>query len=237
MNIKTQHPLFKKLLLVAGLFGLLTCGAIHAITTAHETDASEQEAKKGKSINIIKIDTDAKKQITIKTNGKTYRQEDGERFIVENGERRALNEEEAKRFAELLEKSKRYDLASGKEKRDIFEFENVHAFTFDHDGEFDLEKLDETLAALKPMEPLGPEAIEVITMIEDIELDPVVVTDIEIEGALKQARKSERAAVRKARKKLLETQRKLAAIEEEAERQRKQAIKQAKKLRELASQG
>lgn len=243
MNIKSQHLLNRRTLLGSALTLILAMGSLYAIATAHEPEPGSNDSfKKKKSINIVKIDTDDKKQVTITTGGKTYRLEDGEKFILEDGKRRDMSEEELEKFTELLAKSKEYDSAKGRDKGKIFQFENVHAFTFDHDGPIDMDELKAKLEGIMPPDAPEIDDLEFMTLAEDIEdvefitvfADPEEKTDAAIKRALEQSKNSKRTAVEKARKKLEATQRKLAKSREQLEQQRKIAQEQAKKLNELA---
>ncbi len=229
LNIKSNHPTRKNALLSLSIASLLVVSSLIAIATADEPTEPDQKASKPNSISIVKINTDDKKQITIKTDDKTYRSEDGDSFIIEGDEQRQLTREEEEKFEKLIEQSVRYASSRGSDRRGIFEFENVHSFTFDHDGEFDIDEFEKRFESMEPMPPMPPEDIKIITMIEGSDG-----TQRRIERALERAHHSERAAVKKARKKLAKTHKELEKQHAALAKKRELAHQQLKELRELS---
>lgn len=248
MNIKTQHPSFKKVLVTAAAALSLSASSLYAIATANEAKPKEEKElaikpERGKSINIIKIDTDTTKQTTIEVDGATYRLEDGERFILENGERRKLSESESEHFAELLEKVEKYAIADGDEKRHIFNFDNVHAYAFDKDGEFDFDELEAELENFRSHAAIPKIEAEVMAIVKRPELfDRHIELSIEgalgdqnIENALRDSKDSKNADVKKARKKLEHAKKRIKESQKKLEKERKEAQELIEKLEEASS--
>lgn len=234
LNIKSNHQPYKKTILSVSIAALLTLSSLVAIATTEDSNKEKANESKPKSISIVTIDTDDIQQITIKADDKTYRLDDGVSSIIEGEKHRELTREEEAHFEDLVEKSIRYASATGSDKGGIFEHQNVHSFTFDHDGDLDLDELERHLENLEPMAPIAPistKNVKVVTMV-----NRVSDTDREIEHALKRAEKSEKAAVRKARKRLEKTQSELASRRKALNKQRELAQKQLQELRELTEE-
>jgi len=140
MNIKTKPSMLAKTLITGMLASLLFASSLYALATQETIDTDSE--KSSQSVTIVKVKTDDQAQTTISTGDRTYRLENGEKFALVDGERVELSEEEVKEFEHLIEQSMRYDLASGDEKRHVFEHEHVNAFTFDHDGIVNIDEIE-----------------------------------------------------------------------------------------------
>jgi len=200
MNIKTQYPLFKKGALMLAIASALGISSLYAIATAHQTNEVVEQTEN--QISVIKIDTDNKQKMVFKVKGKTFQLEDGEQFIVENGKHREMTDAETKRFTELLDKHKRYQDSGGIDRGGIFDETQVRSFTFKHDGVIDEAELRAKLAKVGALQALSADDIKAITVIDGSGLS----TEDQIEQALRRAKGSKQAAVRKARKQLEITQ-------------------------------
>ena len=239
MNIKTQHPRFNKNLVIFATALTLGVGSLYATATTAQLNKDQQTAdqdeievdlidKQHDGINIITIDTDAIKQTTIKVEGKVFRAENGKRFVLENGTPRELTDTEAAHFTELLRKAEQYAEAGHKEKGAIFDYDNVHAYTFENDGDIDI---DEVEAKLMKLAPMAPEELEVLTIFPNADN-----TERRIEKALQKSEASNNTAVIKARKKLEKVQQRLAEKQQKLEQERKEAKRLLQELSDISDQ-
>ena len=227
MNIKSQHLINKRKLLGAALIAVIGMGSLYSAATAHESKPIENKKVDDNIIRILNLDIDDNKQIIIQSDGNTYHSEQGESFIIENGERRELSQEEQETFTKLIEKSKQYALADGESKRNIFAAEKVQSFTFNHDEPLDDEELKARLEGLLPNH-IDPKEIEVFKLLDSKER-----IDNNIERELEESKASKKVAVEKTRKKLQLAQQELAKSQEQLKLQRKILREQAEALIKL----
>lgn len=146
MNIKSKHKKAKLVVLASAIVSVLSITSLYAIASAKEA-ISEKETMKGfikiidiappnkevderlrankviSSIGILSIDYDGEKKIVIKSNGKTFRMENGEQFAMEGNLRRDLREDELAEMQDLLERSER--TRSPNNLDEIFNTDNV----------------------------------------------------------------------------------------------------------------
>jgi len=268
MNIKSNHRKMTFGLLYLAIASVLSLSSLYAIAHADQPSSETKETevkskkieKKVSSISIINIDNAGDKEITIKTDGKTFRKVDDERFIEENGKRRELTKEESDQFNELLRKSESYSKAASDKKRGIFDQERVFAFSFDTDEEVDWSEIEQKIEEAHKRGRIGMDSVEVYEFdMDDIDIDFEEIekqiekahrwkevsafsfgearsTDKRIERALREAEESNDLKIKKARKQLEKAQKELAERRAAMEKQRKEALEKLKTLEQLSKE-
>ena len=268
MNIKSNHRKKTFGLLSLAIAGVLSLSSLYAIAYADQSSSesndtefkSQKLEKKTSTISIINIDNAGDKEITIKTDGKTFRIVGNERFIEENGNKRELTKQEADQLDVLLRQSEEYAKAAGDNKRGIFDNKHVFSFSFDTDEEIDWSEIENKIeqaherGGIKTdsadffefdIDDIDIDFIEIEKQIEKarrwkdvsvFSLDQIRSTDKRIERALKKAEESKNLKIKKARKQLEAAQKELAERREAMEKQRKEALKKLATLEQLSKQ-
>ena len=275
MNIKNKYPKTKFAILATTIASALALSSLYAIALADEAgkgdgktlkklnvidlsadhDASEQE-KAANSVSIFNIDGNGEKQIVMKLNGKTYRMEHGERFVEQDGERRALTESESNEMNDLLDKAERYRNADGKDRRDIFEQENVYAYSYDTDQEANTsEWVNEIIESLARERLKANEMRTKITSlinqanIDGVELANEIIDnvyqqslkagepEVRIKNALARAKASNDPVLRTAIRSLEKAQEQLEKSRELVQKNQKKALEKLQELEQISPIG
>jgi len=254
MNIKSTFNLQKKLLI--GLIStILVCGAsIYSLAMAGGEDEQQKQVR-------IVIDKESKPKIRLSNNEVTYIEEDGQRFIEVDGERREMTEAEQTEYEQVIE-------AANIEGATEIEIEGslagrhkvVHIKALN--GEFDeLLELAEVLKEIEGLEHLkGLEGLKKMSALHSLEglqalkeLEGLADIDVEVFtsrhsslsraehdleralASLERAKKNQRAdkaQLKRSAKELKEIQKQLAKDRERMEKTHAKARLAAKKARE-----
>lgn len=275
MNIKTNYPRIKRAGLLVSIIGTLSLGSLYAIAndkqdkdlpnekTIHiikkDVDSSPLGAFDANSIGIVNLDGVHGQNIIIKTHEKTFRAKNGERYVIEDGQHRAMTSEEDARFSELLERSKRYAELSPGDKGEAFDQEYVYSHTYDMDNDSDIGELEKKFENVEnvnvfrvphPSPANAPSPADVLA-IGDIDIESFDLSDgaaikiinkrsneIErIKQALQNTQGTSNPAIKRARKQLERAHSRLTVSQQRLEQQREQALEKLEELQRLSEKG
>ncbi|NNC99441.1 MAG: hypothetical protein HKN85_04590 [Gammaproteobacteria bacterium] len=122
MNIKKPSSLSSKISLVVCSLAIIGCTSVYRVSAQPDTQTKSLQHE---------ISDDGDTQIELVMDGKTYGEENGERFIVEDTGKRAMTKDEHRKFEQAMEQAKKEMEAA---EREVQESEKEM-----HDREIEIE--------------------------------------------------------------------------------------------------